>query len=223
MPSFMEGDTDGWQTASNPITDNLYLLDRANPSDFTDANGHLSLGEQGVVAAGAAGLLAAGDQFGSVADILTENLVAEARVYEEDVSQLATDTANSAVEEIEADLGEIAHTADNFRKNLENLTGWQPSLTEEFEDLQAHHVFSQEFESPFEEWGIDVHDPMNGQWVGTESDDDHLGNADEYNQLWETFIDNAVQAGITPTVQDLLAEGTRIMNQVYGLDPLYEQ
>ncbi len=148
-----------------------------------------------------------------------DGLADMAEGYENEVAELATDTGNAVADEIESDLGELENTAANFRQNLINITNARQVFSEEeLGEMQAHHVFPQEFAAQFAKafqgTGITIHDPNYGQWI---EESDHLQYADQYAQQWAQFFAKYSN----PTAQQVLAFGKKVMEGVYGENTLY--
>ncbi len=61
-------------------------------------------------------------------------------------------------------------TKKNFRRNLKVSTGMDPGP-----DFQAHHVFPQKFKRLFNRLGIEIHNPLFGEWWGTGPGTGHQG------------------------------------------------
>ncbi len=74
------------------------------------------------------------------------------------------------------------YTKNNFRKNLEKLTGETPGG-----DKQAHHVFPQQYIGEFQtiDKTLNIHDPRYGAWWETMI---HQQRSAEFAADWRTFL-----------------------------------
>ena len=72
----------------------------------------------------------------------------------------------------------LKFTRGNFRQNLIRKTGVDPV------GMEAHHMLPVKFKEEFEHIGINIHDPIYGQWIEKTY---HRQNAYEFNNLWFKF------------------------------------
>jgi RHS repeat-associated protein len=226
-PDFNQMDSFGFGNSNDPITLNAEIYGDGNPINNDDPSGHYSLTSTTVASGLAAGIAAEG--YGALGEVqqIANAFGQEAAAYEVQIDQLAVDTGNGIADEIDSDLGEVsqlAQKAENFRQNLISFTKGQhfEDPETELEDLDAHHVFPQKFAQTLEKWGkswgLNIHNPLYGQWVER---GDHQDYSALYNQYWQQFIDIFKNAGVTPSQEDILDYGRAVMDKVYGLPPNY--
>jgi YD repeat-containing protein len=208
---FVTKDDQFYTVNFDPITGNLYLLDNANPVNRSDPSGHIA-GDGFDDLEGDAAELAWEDQYNAQEAELGQSARGEAQDV---VSELEMIEDNEAI--LAEDIGD-GYSKETFRADLLDLTEGEhfyddPEL--EIEDLQAHHVFPQEFEGEFERAGIDIHDPQYGSWVEA---NEHGQYAGEYNDAWEEFFRDTPN----PTPDEILRFGVEVMESVYELPVIYD-
>ncbi len=90
-------------------------------------------------------------------------------------------------------------TADNFRANLQILTGLDRAMSRGFD---AHHMIPQAVRHLLKELGIEdmLHNPLLGQWV-EESAHKMMQppGGGEYNRAWNELLQGLIDRGASPT------------------------
>lgn len=104
---------------------------------------------------------------------------------------------------------QIFYSSSNYRSRFKEYI-WEPDLPS---TTNAHHMFPQNFETQFNELGININEPrLMSKWECP----DHQCNASAYNDTWEAFFDE------TPnyTFENVL-EKWRDMADEYSLETYF--
>jgi RHS repeat-associated protein len=116
--------------------------------------------------------------------------------------------AASSFEGLQAGKNFKPFTKSYYRENLKILTDTYPPR-----NIEAHHVFAQQFNKNFLSKGINIHDPKYLSWWEKTS---HRTNANQYNSDWMEFIKDNPKA----TLPQILQQGKEMMSE-YGIKTNY--
>ncbi|MBI2416008.1 MAG: DUF2380 domain-containing protein [Candidatus Kerfeldbacteria bacterium] len=208
----------------DPQSQNSYLYSRGNPIGFVDSNGEF----WDTVFDAASVTYNLGRSFyymelSAYASVTgnTELQTYADQKFMEYFQALAFDLGALAVPFVPAGLDDVTKYANrlanggktflarDFATNL-RLIKPQPGNA-----YQAHHMLPQApgFEAFFKRAGINIHDPKYGAWWKRGPDGTHQKQAHEYNNKWQTFIDQNPNA-----TQQEIHDFANGMAKDYGLD-----